>query len=156
MKPETFPQFLLTYYFSFSYLLRHATQGEGGGLGEGRETGFREKTGREEMKSAARPGHSHRSLTTRGRDGRERKRGGRGCGMPVCMTAEGVRRFIDPIQKAVEGGASAVARTELGEGGTEVAGKKFLLICHHWRRNVKEFVGEREAIARVIASMRGT
>ena len=29
--------------------------GEGGGLGGGRETGFRLKKGREEMKSAARP-----------------------------------------------------------------------------------------------------
>ena len=37
--------------------------------------------------------------------------------------AEGVRRSIDPLQTDVEEGA--VARMELGEGGTEAVGRTF-------------------------------
>ena len=62
---------------------------EGGGLGEGRNTGLRAKKGREEMKSAARPSQSHRSLTISGWDGRDRRRGGRGCGVSLCMRSRG-------------------------------------------------------------------
>ena len=43
------------------------------------------------------------------------------------------------MKEAVKGGA--VPRTELGEGGTEAAGEKFLLIRHRWRRGVKDLVG---------------
>ena len=46
---------------------------------------------------------------------------------------------MDPIQKAVEGGA--VATRELGEGVTEAAGEKILLLCHRWRGGLKDFVG---------------
>ena len=43
------------------------------------------------------------------------------------------------MKEAVKGGA--VPRTELGEGGTEAAGEKFLLIRHRWRRGEKDLVG---------------
>jgi len=43
------------------------------------------------------------------------------------------------VKEAIKGGA--VSRTELGEGGTEAAGEKFLLIRHRWRRGVKDLAG---------------
>ena len=57
---------ILRYFTSSYYLPRHAIQGEGSALGGERETRFSEKKGREALKSAARPGWSNRSLTTRG------------------------------------------------------------------------------------------
>ena len=43
------------------------------------------------------------------------------------------------MKEAVKG--IAVPRTELGEGGTEAAREKFLLIRHRRRRGVKDLVG---------------
>lgn len=56
------------------------------------------------------------------------------------MRSRGSKRSIDPVQKAVKGGA--VARSEQGERETEAEGEKFLR--HRWRGGVKDFVGLRE------------
>ena len=90
------------------------------------------KKGREEVKSAARPGRSHWSLITRGVgwEGQEKRWAG---------------VWGDP-QRANEGQSESGAlltlcRKLLREGGTEAAGEKFLLLCHRWRRGEKDLVG---------------
>ena len=88
-----------------------------------------ERQGRDEVHYQARsvPQVSHYKVGGMGGTGEEV---GGGVVWPSAWGTEGVRRYIDPVYEAVKGGD--VPRTKLGEGGTEAAGEKFLLICHRF------------------------